>query len=163
MANSIIGNDLLAAAVSRNLNSPNNYNFIVSYHQQQFAYLRLNQIIREKLNTKPVGVATADLKVRTMVMDASILNAPISSCVQSGTNLVLTLGTNVGDKFRLNFTVADANGKLAIVQSTTINTITIAPLNGETLTAGTHFASTTFVLEGTQLVKDSGSGAQEGR
>ena len=163
MANSIIGNDLLAAAVSRNLNSPNNYNFIVSYHQQQFAYLRLNQIIREKLNTKPVGVATADLKVRTMVMDASILNAPITSSVQSGANLVLTLGTNVGDKFRINFTVADANGKLGIVQSVTLNTITIAPLNGETLTAGTHFAGGTFVLEGTQLVKDSGSGAQAGR
>lgn len=162
MANSIIGNDLLAAAVSRNLNSPNNYNFIVSYHQQQFAYLRINQIIREKLNTKPVGVATADLKVRTMVMDASILNAEISARATSGSNLVLTLTENVGDKFRLNFTVADANGKLGIVQSTTLNTITIAPLNGETFAAG-DFKALTYVLEGTQLVKDSGSGAQAGR
>lgn len=162
MANSIIGNDLLAAAVSRNLNSPNNYNFIVSYHQQQFAYLRLNQIIREKLNTKPVGVATADLKVRTMVMDASILNAEITGNATSGSNLVLTLAENVGDKFRLNFTVADANGKLGIVQSTTLNTITIAPLNGETFVAG-DFKVDTYVLEGTQLVKDGGSGAQAGR
>lgn len=160
---SIIGNDLLAQAVSRKLNSPNNYNFIVSYHQQQFAYLRLQNIIREKLNTRPVGVATADLKVNTMVMDASILNASIVSSVQSGSNLILTLGENVGSKFRLNFTVVDANGKLGIVQSTTVNTITLAPMDGETLIAGTHFETNTYVLEGTQLVKDSGSGAQEGR
>lgn len=160
---SIIGNDLLAQAVSRKLNSPNNYNFIVSYHQQQFAYLRLQNIIREKLNTRPVGVATADLKVNTMVMDASILNASIVGSVQSGSNLILTLGENVGSKFRLNFTVVDANGKLGIVQSTTVNTITLAPMDGETLTAGTHFETNTYVLEGTQLVKDSGSGAQEGR
>lgn len=160
---SIIGNDLLAQAVSRKLNSPNNYNFIVSYHQQQFAYLRLQNIIREKLNTRPVGVATADLKVNTMVMDASILNASIVSSVQSGSNLILTLGENVGSKFRLNFTVVDANGKLGIVQSTTVNTITLVPMDGETLTAGTHFESNTYVLEGTQLVKDGGSGSQEGR
>lgn len=160
---SIIGNDLLAQAVSRKLNSPNNYNFIVSYHQQQFAYLRLQNIIREKLNTRPVGVATADLKVNTMVMDASILNASIVSSVPSGSNLILTLGENVGSKFRLNFTVVDANGKLGIVQSTTVNTITLAPMDGETLTAGTHFVTNTYVLEGTQLVKDGGSGSQEGR
>lgn len=159
----IIGNDLLAAAVSRNLNSPNNYNFIVSYHQQQFMYLRLNEIIRQKLNTQPFPVATANLTVNTMVMDSTILNASISSSTASGSNLVLSLGENVGNKFRLNFTVVDANGKLGIVQSTTENTITITPLNGETLTAGADFQSNTYVLEGTQLVKDAGSGAQAGR
>jgi hypothetical protein len=169
MATAQITGGLTNAAVQRGLNSPNKYNFIADFHQQSYNYSRVTEILSSYLNTKSYGVATADLTIGTQVMDSVTLYSNITSSVSDGgTGLVLTLSEGNGELYRLNFTVLNKTGqKQAIVYARTANTISIRPtiVNGttETLTAGTDFPSGTVVAEGSQLVQDRASGAQQGR
>lgn len=165
MATAQITGGLTNAAVQRGLNSPNKFNFIASFHQQRFMFTRVTEILSNYLSSKSYGVATADLKIGTQVMDAVTLYSNIiNSVTDGGAGLVLTLAEGNGELYRIGFTVLNKTGqKLAIVSAHTANTITIRPLTGETLTAGTDFPSGTVVAEGTQLVADSASGAQKGR
>ena len=165
MATAQITGGLTNAAVQRGLNSPNKYNFIADFHQQQYNYLRVTEILSRYLNSKSYGVATADLKVYTQVMDSVTLYSNITNSVGDGNgNLILTLSEGNGELYRYNFTVLNKTGqKQAIVSGRTSNTITIRPMAGETLTAGTDFPSGTVVAEGSQLVQDRASGAQAGR
>ncbi len=165
MATAQITGGLTNAAVQRGLNSPNKFNFIASFHQQRFMFTRVTEILSNYLSSKSYGVATADLKISTQVMDAVTLYSNIiNSVTDGGTGLVLTLAEGNGELYRIGFTVLNKTGqKLAIVYARTANTISIRPLADEALTAGTDFPNGTVVAEGTQLVADSASGAQAGR
>lgn len=165
MATSLITGGLTNAAVARGLASPNKYNFIASFHQQKFNYLKLTELIANKIGSRSYGVSTADLKVKTMVMYSSNLYSNITGSVSDGgTQLILTLSEANGLQYNVNDTVLNKTGqKLGIVTATSTNTITIKPITGETLTAGTDFATGQTVAQGSILSPDRNSGPVPGR
>lgn len=167
MANSQVGIDISLAAVARGLNSPIVFKWLSSYHQQKYNYLKVTEYLRNRLGAPSLPNATANLKINSMVMDAVNLNAPITGIIKVGNNLVIDIGTNQGELFRLNQIIYNKNGqKSGICIAHAPNQVTLAPvdINGtaDTLSV-TDWAVGTFIAEGNQLVADRASGKQKGR
>jgi len=165
--NAQVGTDISLAAVAAGLNSPTQFRWLNSYHQQKFKYLAITEILRNKLGAVSLPSATANLKVNSMVMDAANLNAPITNVIKVGDNLIIDIGTNQGELFRLNQIIYNKNGlKSGICIAHSTNQVTLAPLNvngtPETLSTS-DWAVGSYILEGNQLVADRASGKQKGR
>jgi hypothetical protein len=156
--------DLAYAALAAQLASPNRQKFILSLHQQSFNNIRLKNWMISKLGGMTQGVQTVDGKVTAQIMKTAQLTAVIASTTQSGANLILTLTTNVGTGFRPSAVVLDKNGlKSGMVVATSTNSVTLAPLTGETLTAGTDFLVGEGITEGYIVIPNEYSDAVKGR
>lgn len=164
-ANSQITGSLTLAALDAQLAMPNKYRFLNVANQQMFGYTAFNELMMEKLGAQSLPIATVDKSISTMIIDSANLSTPITSCTQSGSNLILGLaGTNQGLLYRMNFVVFNFNGtKKGVVIDRSANSITIRPFTGQTLSAVTDFLTNTSVTEGYQLVQDRGSDAQQPR
>ena len=162
-ANSQVSGNVALEATAAQLRMPNIYKYLNNMHQQKFNFIGVSEILREKLRVESMPAATTDLKINSMVIDAANLSAPITNRYMSGSNMVIEIGTTQGNLFRPNAQILNKNGlKLGVLQSTTTTSITIAPLNGETLSVS-DWPVGSYVTEGKILVPDAGSGAVKGR
>jgi len=162
-ANSQVSGNVALEATAAQLRMPNIYKYLNFYHQQKFNYIGISELLREKIKTESIPAATTDLKINTMVLDASNLSAPITNRYMSGSNMVIEIGTTQGNFFRPNATILNKNGmKLGIRIATTDTSVTIAPMQGDTLSI-TDWTIGSFITEGKILVPDAGSSAVKGR
>jgi hypothetical protein len=161
--NSQVSSNLSFAAKQRLLTRPNKFRFLNQLNQFKSNYIAVAEVLNEKLGIPMFPLSTEGGKITSMMLDPADLSVQISSSNLVGSNVVITLAEDKGELFRLNFTVGNDGGmKKGIVVARTTNTITIAPLEGQTLAAA-DWASPGFVTEMVQLVPNRYSNQVEGR
>lgn len=153
------------AALAANLASINRQDFILSLHQQSFNNIRLKNWMQKKFGSMTQGVQTINGVVTAQVMKTASLTATIAATpTQNGNNLIIPLTQNIGTEFRPNMVVLNKNGlKKGIVVGTGTNTVELAPLQGQTLTAGTDFNAGEGITEGFKLNANYSSDEVKGR
>lgn len=120
------------------------------------------QMLMNLANQKDSSVEfKSDTKVKVALLgNTTISNMVVGASVVSGTNLVVTLINPNKESIRVKDIVKDKNLVQGRVVATSTNTVTLAPMNGITWNAATHFTDGSSIAV---IFDASGNGRSYGK